>query len=144
MYQNNWNMKKKRSCIFAHVHMNRHTNMPTGLLSPHAHTRTWKKAVSIKKRCLMLPSHPLCRKCFGQYQASSAVLEWAGDGDCYFVQGAQSGGRLYSHGCKCSVSLCSMYVRSSCSRAKHSQEHWLCKLSTAVWVPKVPPVAQLN
>ena len=31
----------------------------------------------------VMQSHPLHRTCFGQYQASSAVLEWLGDGDCY-------------------------------------------------------------
>ena len=41
-------------------------------------------------------SHPLRRTRFSQYQASSAVLGWPGDGDCYLMRRMQSGGWPYS------------------------------------------------
>ena len=43
-----------------------------------------------------MQSHPLCRTCFSQYQASSAVLGWLGDGDCHLMHKIQSGGWSYS------------------------------------------------
>ena len=33
----------------------------------------------------VIQSHPMCRICFGQYQATSAALGWLGDGDCYLM-----------------------------------------------------------
>ena len=33
----------------------------------------------------VMQSHPLCRTCFDQYQASSAAPGWLGDGDCYNI-----------------------------------------------------------
>ena len=39
----------------------------------------------------VMQSHPLCRTRFGQYQASSAVLGWPGDGDCYIMHRMCSG-----------------------------------------------------
>ena len=33
-----------------------------------------------------MQSHPLCTTHLGQYQASSAVLGWLGDGDCCLIQ----------------------------------------------------------
>ena len=37
----------------------------------------------------VMQSYPLCRTHFGQYQASSAMLGWPGDGDCYIMHGRQ-------------------------------------------------------
>ena len=38
---------------------------------------------------IVLLSHPLCSTHFGQYQTSSAALEWLEDGDCYLMHGIQ-------------------------------------------------------
>ena len=45
---------------------------------------------------VLVQSHPLRRTRFGQYQASSAVLGWPGDGECYLVHNIQSGDWIYS------------------------------------------------
>ena len=48
----------------------------------------------------VLQSHPLCRTCLANtMQASSAVLGWPGDGDCYLMRGTQAGMRyrVFSH-----------------------------------------------
>ena len=42
-----------------------------------------------------MQSHPLRRMHFGQYQTSSAALEWPGDGDCHIM-----------HTCKAGLSNC--------------------------------------
>ena len=48
----------------------------------------------------VMQSHPLCRTRFSQYQASSAVLGWPGDGDCYnIMRRMQSGSWPYSKSC---------------------------------------------
>ena len=53
--------------------------------------------ISLKKAGLdVMQSHPLCRTCFGQYQASSAALGWPGDGDCYLIH--QVAGLIYTTG----------------------------------------------
>ena len=45
------------------------------ITEPHMHF--------LKKYWLdFMQSHPLCRMCFGQYQASSAALGGLGDGNC--------------------------------------------------------------
>ena len=41
-------------------------------------------------------SYPMDRMCFGQYQVSSAVLGWLGDGDCYLKEtGSQVAGFIH-------------------------------------------------
>ena len=42
--------------------------------------------------------HPLCRTCFGQYQALSSVLGWPGDGDAISCVKMKWGGWPYSCG----------------------------------------------
>ena len=59
-------------------HMNQRTTSP------------WKKKKK-KKALDAMQSYPLYRTCFGQYQVSSTVLGWPGDGDCYLVHKMQSG-----------------------------------------------------
>ena len=47
----------------------------------HSYAWTIKKPYLPKNRPIdVMQSHPLHRTCFGQYQASSAVLRWLGDG----------------------------------------------------------------
>ena len=53
--------------------------------------------------------HPLYRTCFNQYQASSAVLAWVGDGDCYLCT---SGARRLVYSSNARV-LCQYGVGSS-------------------------------
>ena len=60
-------------------------------------------------------SHPLCRMRFGQYQASSAVLRWLGDGDCHIIHKMQSGGSKVGRDSQILESTVSLYSCSLCS-----------------------------
>ena len=47
---------------------------------------------------VVMRSHPLRRMPFSQHQASSAALDWPGDGDCYLMHRIRSSGWPYPKG----------------------------------------------
>ena len=88
-----------------------------------------KPHLPYKTRLDVMQSHLLHRTRFGQYQASSAVLGWPGDGDCHIMHRMQSGGWPYSkvgresskapslHAAVLRAAVfCSKILRSDCNR----------------------------
>ena len=71
----------------------------SSMINTHAHThaRTINDPhLPYKTGLDITQSYPLHRTRFGQYQASSAVLGWPGDRNCYIMHRMQSGGWSYS------------------------------------------------
>ena len=70
--------------------------------------------------------YPLYRTCFDQYQVSSTVLGWPGDGDCYLVHKMQSGRKSSNIVSLCATTLWRLllwYKRSQSSHVVDAQTH---------------------
>ena len=75
----------------------------------------------------VMQSHPWCRTRFAQYHATSAMLGWPGDGNCYLLHKLQSSGsshlllddvsRIFGH-------LCEAHIREleACLHARWGRE----------------------
>ena len=75
-----------------------------------------QQTTSDLKICLdVLQSHPLCSTHFGQYHASSSVLGWPGNGDCYLMHRMQSDGWPYSKGGRDSLKVPSLHAAVLCA-----------------------------
>ena len=88
-----WHQVTLHACMYQIIE-NMHTDilLLTSSMYTHStcartvHEQSSTNYISLKKLALdHIQSHPLHRTHFGQYQASSAALEWLGDGNCYHM-----------------------------------------------------------
>ena len=82
----------------------------------------------------VIQSHPLCRICFGRYQASSAVLGRQGGGNCYLMHTLMYIYRphlLPSHH-HCVLTKCAGFTRNQENSGSHSTAMTPSRLRTHI------------